>query len=153
MSAPVADGVLVERHVLDFPGGYTRSVGPAIGRFLTSVRDDAQLLGVRLADGRVLVPPVEYDPSTSAATGDDFVPVGPGGEVTTWTWVARPRPEHPLDHPFAFALIRLDGADTSLLHAVDAGKASAMRSGMRVIARFADERRGHIGDLWFEPHE
>ena len=34
---------------------------------------------------------------------------------------ARPVEQHPLRHPFAFALIRLDGASTPLLHAVDAG--------------------------------
>ena len=44
---------------------------------------------------------------------DDFVAVGPGGVVTTWAWVHAPRPKHPLDRPFAWALIRLDGADTA----------------------------------------
>ena len=56
---------LVEPHVLEYPGGYTRSVGPVIGRFLTGLRD-GRIEAVRLADGRVLVPPTEYDPSTSA---------------------------------------------------------------------------------------
>ena len=52
---------LVEPHVLEYPGGYTRSVGPVIGRFLTGLRD-GRIEAVRLADGRVLVPPTEYDP-------------------------------------------------------------------------------------------
>lgn len=142
---------LIAHHVLEFPGGYTRSVGPVIGRFLTALRDDGKLLGVRLADGRVLFPPTEYDPTTGAATADDFVTVGPGGEVTTWTWVAEPRPEHPLDRPFAFALVRLDGADTALLHTVDAGDESVMQTGMRVVARFGDDRRGQITDFCFTP--
>ena len=42
--------------LLEYPGGYTRSVGPVIGRFLTGLRD-GRLLAVRLAGGRVLVPP------------------------------------------------------------------------------------------------
>ena len=33
-------------HALEYPGGYTRSVGPVIGRFLTGLRD-GKLLGVR----------------------------------------------------------------------------------------------------------
>src|SRR5207302_607793 len=69
--------------VLEYPGGYTRSVGPVIGRFLTGLRD-ARILGVRRADGRVLVPPAEYDPATSApiaADGDHWVEVGPRGTV------------------------------------------------------------------------
>lgn len=147
----MSDDALVASHVLEFPGGFTRSVGPVIGRFLTAVRDDARLLGVRLADGRVLAPPVEYDPSSGAAAGDDFVPVGPGGDVTTWTWIAEPRPEHLLDRPFAFALIRLDGADTAMLHVVDAGDPAAMRTGMRVVARFGDDRVGSMTDFCFTP--
>ena len=61
--------------------------------------------------------------------------------------------KHPLDHPFAFALIRLDGADTGLLHAVDAGSMDRMRTGMRVAARWKDERAGHITDLTFVPED
>src|SRR3954466_2663999 len=87
------------RHVLEFPGGYTRSTGPVIGRFLTGLRD-GRLFGVRMPDGKVLVPPTEYDPRTAAALGtadDDWVEVGPAGTVTTWTWIAEPRADHPLD--------------------------------------------------------
>ena len=57
--------VFTEHHVLEYPGGYTRSVGPVIGRFLTSLRA-GRIEAVKLADGRVLVPPTEYDPTTSA---------------------------------------------------------------------------------------
>src|SRR5450755_3017345 len=96
----------VAQHALEYPGGYTRSVGPVIGRFLTSLRD-GRIEGVRIADGRVLVPPTEYDPVTSDAVGEDWVEVGPRGIVESWTWVVKPRPgKHGLDHPFAFALIR-----------------------------------------------
>ena len=45
--------------------------------------------------------------------------VGPEGVVTSWTWVDEPNPNHPLDRPFAFALIQLDGADTAMVHVVD----------------------------------
>ena len=58
---------LVAEHALEFPGGYTRTTGPVIGRFLTELRD-GRLVGVRTADGRVLVPPLEYDPHTGEPT-------------------------------------------------------------------------------------
>jgi len=61
--------------------------------------------------------------------------------------VAEPRAGHPLQRPFAWALIKLDGADTAMLHAVDAGRMSRMQSGARVKAKFAAERSGHIRDL------
>jgi uncharacterized OB-fold protein len=44
-------------------------------------------------------------------------------------------------------LIRLDGADTSLLHAVDATSAAAMRTGLRVRPRWSAEPAGHIRDI------
>ena len=140
--------VLSALHVLEYP--YKRSVGPVIGRFLTGLRDK-KFEGIRAGDGRVLVPPVEYDPLTAQEL-KEFVPVGPGGVVTTWTWLTEPRSNNPLQKPFAWALIKLDGADTALLHAVDAGSASAMSTGMRVRPRWREERAGHILDIeCFEP--
>ena len=69
-------------------------------------------------------------------------------------WVHRPRAKQPLPRPFAYALIQLDGADTPLLHAVDAGKEGAMKTGMRVRARWAESRAGAITDIvCFEPAE
>jgi uncharacterized OB-fold protein len=97
------------------------------------------------------VPPFEYDP----VTGDppaELVEVGSAGTVTTWSWAGRPVDGQPLGYPFAWALIRLHGADTAMLHAVDAGTATAMRTGMRVRARWADSTVGHIRDIaCFEP--
>ena len=58
----------------------------------------------------------------------------------------------PLDRPFAFALVTLDGADAPLLHAVDVASPEEMSTGMRVQVRWADERVGHITDIaCFEP--
>jgi uncharacterized OB-fold protein len=141
---------LVEAHVLEYPGGYTRSVGPVIGRFLTGLRA-GRIEAVKLADGRVLVPPTEYDPTTSApveAEGPHWIEVGPRGTVQTFTWVANPRPgKHTLTKPFAFALIRPDGADTAILHMVDVSGPDALRVGLRVAPRWRAERTGHVTDI------
>jgi hypothetical protein len=136
-------------HTLEYT--YKRSVGPVLGRFFGGLRD-GRIEGVKTQAGRVLCPPLEHDPETGEATTDDWVEVGPGGTVSTWAWIAEPRDQHPLDRPFAFALVQLDGADTGLLHAVDAGEEGRMRTGMRVRARFAAERTGRIQDIaCFEP--
>ena len=129
---------------------YRRSVGPVLGRFLTDLRD-RKITGTRTARGRVYVPPVEADPETGDAVSE-FVDVGPAGTVTSWAWVNEPRTNHPLDRPFAFALVQLDGADTGLLHAVDAGDESRMKTGLRVRPRWAEETVGSITDIvCFEP--
>jgi len=132
---------------LEYP--YTRTTGPVIGPFLTGLRD-GRILGSRCG-GRVLCPPLEYDPETSEPLDPEFVEVGPGGTVGSWTWVAHLTPMHPFDHPFAFALIQLDGADTPIAHAIDAGTIEAMSTGMRVAAQFRDERDGAITDVYFVP--
>jgi len=80
--------------------------------------------------------------------------IGPGGVVESWTWITSPKPKNHLQKPFAWALIRLDGADTALLHAVDAGSEDAMSTGMRVTAQWADETVGQIQDIaCFVPEE
>ncbi|NRQ39261.1 DNA-binding protein [Nonomuraea sp. NN258] len=117
-----------------------------IGRFLTELRA-GRVVGVRTAQGRVLVPPLEYDPDTGDAVTDEYVEVGPAGTVTASAWVHEPRPGHPLDRPFGWALIKLDGADTALVHAVDAGNSKALRPGTRVWPIWKDARTGHITDI------
>ncbi|MFC7343372.1 Zn-ribbon domain-containing OB-fold protein [Saccharopolyspora griseoalba] len=135
---------------LDIGFDYTRSLGPVLSRFASGLRE-GRVLGVRGSDGRVHVPPVEHDPETAAAL-DDFVEVGTTGTVVSWTWMPDPVEGQPLAHPFAWALIRLDGADTPLLHAVDAGTPGEMATGMRVRVRWAAERGGGIRDIaCFEP--
>ena len=128
---------------------YTRSLGPVLSRFMSGLRD-GRVLGARISDGRVVVPPAEFDPVTHDAV-TDLVEVGQTGTVTTWTWVSSPVPGQPLDRPFAFALVLLDGADTPILHAVDAGSPDAMSTGMRVRVRWRDDRQGHIQDFLLEP--
>lgn len=135
-------------YTLELP--YRRSVGPVVGAFLTGLRE-RRIVGSRTAGGRVLVPPLEYDPDTGDAA-DEIVEVGSSGTVTSWAWVAEPLPKHPVDHPFAWVLVRLDGADTSLLHVLDGVAATEIATGMRVRVRWAEARTGHITDIaCFEP--
>jgi len=158
--------------IVEYP--FTRTTGPVIGAFFTALREGF-IVGITGSDGRVLVPPAEFDPVTSAAL-TEIVEVGDAGEVLTWAWVTDPQADQPLDRPFAWALIKLDGADTAMLHAVDtAGESSAMATGMRVKARWLPARpdiaaaeaaeaveddgvrryrEGHILDIsCFEPEE
>jgi len=130
---------------------YTRSLGPVLGPFMTALRD-GRVVGVRGSDGRVHVPPVEYDPVTAEPLSE-LVPVADTGVVTTWSWQPEPLEAQPFDRPFAWALVRLDGADTALLHAVDAPR-ETMRTGLRVRARWAADRVGSIRDIaCFEPED
>ena len=140
--------ILSAPYVLEYT--YTRSTGPVVGRFLESLRYEV-LEGVKTADGRVLCPPLEYDEEGDPTT-DEFVQLRPSGTVKSWSWVEEPRKGHPIDHPFAWALIQIDGADNAMVHVVDAEKAKQMRTGMRVRLRWAEQKNGTIRDIeCFEP--
>ena len=94
---------------LDIAFDYTRSLGPTLSAFASALAE-RRILGARSADGLVHAPPFEYDPVTAAPPAE-LVEVGPGGTVVSWSWMQRPLDGQPLDHPFGWALIRLDGAD------------------------------------------
>jgi uncharacterized OB-fold protein len=131
---------------------YTRSLGPTVGAFVTALRD-RKVVGARGSDGRVYVPPPEFDPNTAEPL-TDFVGVSDAGTVVSWTWMPDPIAGQPLTTPFAWALIKLDGADTSLVHAVNVDSPAGMSTGMRVRARWAQDRVGRIQDIvCFEPGE
>ena len=128
---------------------YTRSTGPVLGAFFTGLRDRT-IVGNRDSRGVVHVPPVEYDPHTrepltemvELGSGD-----GVGGVVVAWTWVPTPTGVNPLDTPFAWALVRFDGADTAMLLPLAADGPGAVRTGMRVRVRWAAERVGNVHDI------
>ncbi|HEY6648909.1 MAG TPA: OB-fold domain-containing protein [Mycobacterium sp.] len=124
---------------------YTRSVGPLLSQFFTALRE-RRIVGVRGSDGRVHVPPAEFDPVTYERL-TEIVPVASVGTVMSWTWQPTPLQGQPLDRPFAWALIKLDVADTPLLHAVDAGSPDEISTGARVHAHWVDEPVGAITDI------
>ncbi len=129
---------------------YTRSLGPVLSRFMSALRQH-QVLGGVLADGRIVVPPPEYDPVSHDAV-TELVPVSDVGTVKSWSWVSEPVAQQPLDRPFAFAQVLLDGSDAPMLHAVAVDSPADISTGMRVKVRWADETTGTIRDIaWFEP--
>jgi len=91
----------------------------------------------------VHVPPPEYDPVTSEPL-TELVEVAQTGTVTSWCWQPEPLAGQPLQQPFAWAFVLLDGADTPMLHAVDADD---VHTGMRVRVRWAAEGGNGIRDI------
>ena len=144
---PTDEKALTASHALEYT--YKRSLGPVLSKFFTALRD-RKLLGIRRSDGSVMVPPKEYDPDTGQSL-DEWVEVSDRGIVQSWSWVSHPRRQQPFDHPFAYALVQLDGSDTPFIHVVDAAGEASMKTGMRVKARWAEETTGAITDFVFIP--
>jgi uncharacterized OB-fold protein len=129
--------------IIEYP--FKRTTGPIIGAFLTGLREQV-LVGSKAEDGRVIVPPAEFDP-ISGNDLTELVEVGPEGVITTWAWVTEPHAKHPLDDPFAWVLVQPDGADTPMLGALKADGIDAVATGARVRPAWAAEREGHIDDI------
>ena len=124
---------------------YSRTLGPVIGTCFAALAEK-RFLGIRRSDGSVLFPPLEYDPDT-AETLSEWVELGSKGSVEGFCWVKEPREKHAELAPFAWALIKLDGADTPFLHKLRAPGEKDVSVGMRVKPVWVAEPRGDITDI------
>ena len=79
----------------------------------------------------------------------EWVGVSDEGTVISYSVARRPLEAIPADKkiPVIWGLIKLDGADTTLLHYLGDVKPEEVRIGMRVKAIFADSRTGTIRDI------
>ncbi|HVN84132.1 MAG TPA: OB-fold domain-containing protein [Candidatus Binatia bacterium] len=141
---PVAP--LSQKQVMEFP--YKHSTGETVGRFLAGLKIQKKIWGQRANGQGVVVPPTGYS-EVDASPAGEWVEVSDSGTVTAVAKVQQPIAGlHPSATPFAFALIKLDGADTALPHIITDELARA-RVGARVQAvwKADDERVGSLRDI------
>lgn len=87
----------------------------------------------------VLAPARPHCPRCSGATGA-IVRLSDAGVLEGWTTRTRDGAR------VTFGMIRLDGADTAMMHRVEAAP-DELAVGLRVKARWAGEKRGEITDV------
>ncbi len=139
-----------------FPGKvslpFSYSAGKTASRFFIELRDKQRIMGKRCPGcDRVIVPAQLFCAECFVET-DEWVEVGPEGTLITFTVVYRRADHHPEEVPLAYGIIKLDGADTSIVHLLGETDLSQIEHGMKVRAVFSDKRRGHILDIkCFEP--
>jgi uncharacterized OB-fold protein len=146
MTKPAPVAPLHHDVVMEFP--YKHSTGEVIGRFLAGLKEQRTIWGQRVRGQGVVVPPLGYSEVDGSGEGT-WVEVAPTGVVTAVARVHRPIARlHPFTTPFAFVLVRLDGADTAMAHVVREDL-DRLRVGARVEAVWAPdgERCGSIRDL------
>ncbi len=132
--------------VSEFP--YKHSTGEVIGRFLAGLKEQKRIWGQRAAGQGVVVPPPGYSEVDGSAAGE-WVEVKSSGTLTAVAVVHQPIERlHPFSEPFAFVLVRLDGADTAMAHVVKDDLAR-LRVGARVEAVWKPdgERVGSVRDI------
>ncbi|CAN5736811.1 Zn-ribbon domain-containing OB-fold protein [soil metagenome] len=136
---------------------YNHALGETASWFYVQIRDNAKIFGRKCGEtGRVLVPPRAFSDQTLEPT-TDWVEVGPGGRIETFTMVYEEFNGLP-PPPYAFGYVMLDGADTAIagffkgVDLTDQPKAAeALKVGTRVNTKFAEKRIGDVLDFWFEP--
>ena len=83
---------------------------------------------------------------------DEWVEIGTQGTVKGFTVVTHSTPVLPLEPPFAYAIIALDGADTDFVHLINESDPNKLKVGMRVEAVFKEKPRKRILDIeYFNP--
>lgn len=131
---------------------YSISAGPVRSKFLLTLRDQQKIMGIKCPScGRVYVP-ARSTCFKCFINMNEWVEVSNQGTVETYTVVHQPGPVYPADIPFAFGIIKLDGADTGLVHRIGGIDLDKIAIGMRVEAVFEDQLKGDIRDIkYFRP--
>jgi uncharacterized OB-fold protein len=124
---------------------YTAGVGNTA--FLEALHDRGVFLGARCDGCEVTYLPARIFCERCFAALGPGVGCGPGGTLESFTVARVDVDDRPLDQPRPVGLVRLDGADTVLLHRL-LGSAT-WTIGMRVeaVPRPAAERVGSILDV------
>ena len=123
---------------------YTPGVGNTA--FFEALRDRGVFLGSRCDSCAVTYLPARVFCERCLAELDPSVECGPEGELVSWTLVRVDVDDRPLDTAVTYGLVRLDGADTVLLHRLlDVDGEPTI--GMRVRPALASERDGSILDI------
>ena len=126
---------------------YKRSSGPVMSEFFEALGQQ-KILGTKSSAGKVFSPAAEFDPETNEPL-KEMIEVGPGGVVESFSWIEHPQHHHLIKEPFAFALIKLDGADTSMLHMVTQCNETDLSIGSRVKANWSEIQEQRITDIKF----
>jgi len=126
--------------------------GETATRFFVAIRDEKKIMGTKCAKcARVFVPPRKTCPSCFIPN-EQWVTLSPEGELISFTVARKQLAALPRKAPVIFGLVKLDGADTALLHMLGEMDPADVKIGMRVCAKFAENRKGGITDIeYFKP--
>ena len=125
---------------------YDYHAGFYYSRFLKELRDNKRIVGVKCPEcGKVYVPP-RMVCRDCFVTMEEFVPVKDEGTLLAFTVTNFAYTDTttggPKGIPYTAAYIKLDGADSNIVHCLDETDETRIKAGMRVRAVFSSERTG-----------
>ncbi len=132
---------------------FNYAVGMYGSRFFKELRENKKIMGVKCPTcGKVYVPPRGVC-GPCFQEMKEFVEVGPGGVIGTYTILRfafiDPETGHQKPVPYGYGFIKLDGADTLFQHYIDLVDEKKVRIGARVEPVWANERKGTIKDIQY----
>ncbi len=132
---------------------YTYFAGRVGSKFITTIRDKKKIMGIKCNKCSVVyVPPRQNCDVCLEDISKNWVDLKNVGEITNFTIVRYEDKHLPKKPPFVLAMIKLEGADTSLVHIVEGVDLDRIKTGMKVQAVFAKETTNTILDIdHFEP--
>lgn len=146
------DGVeiVVDHGKISVP--YSWTVGSTLSKWYGLLRDSAELWGNRCPScGKVYVPP-KIKCNDCYEDMNDWVKLPGTGTLETYTVVRYEEAIHPKKAPLIYGVVKMDGADTGLVHLIDEVEPDQVKVGMRLEVVLADEREANIFDIkYFRP--
>ena len=132
----------------EFPVRHRYTPGVAGTVFFTALRDRGVLLGSRCEGCSYTYVPARLFCERCFAELAADTEVGPGGELVSFTIGFVGLEGEPLDEPETIGLVRLDGADSVLVHRViDADEPLEIGERVEVVLRPDGDRSGTILDI------
>ncbi len=133
---------------------YSWWAGDTASKFFISLRDEKKIIATRCGTcKKAFVPPRKICPACFQEN-TEWVNVSDQGTLVSYSVARRQLESIPADKrvPVIWGLIKLDGADTAMLHYLGNVNPGEVSIGMRVRAVFADSRTGGILDIaHFQP--
>ena len=132
---------------------YKWAMGPVFTRFFEEFKN-MKIMGTKCPKcDRVLVPARRFCPRCFEDT-EEWIQVSNKGTIRTWSLITFEFSGQVKKPPYLQGLIDLDGANTALAHYIGGVDLSDLEKvkdkvkiGMRVEAKWRDERQGNIHDI------
>lgn len=127
---------------------YNYSAGPAMTVFLRGLQQKIIHASLCSGCGRRSVPPLSFCGRCWTPI-EKYVPVEQQGTVQSFVYPPKLPSElsGKFDASVAYAMIRLEGCDTNLVHLVKVADPGALRIGARVKPVWSDKRTANILDI------
>lgn len=127
-------------------------VGETGGHFFTTLKEEGKILGSYCSKCDMVFLPPRKTCGRCFYEKMEWREVSDQGELITFTIPKEKTETHPLPEPFAYGVVKLQGADTGLTHLIAEFDEKTLKIGDKVKAVFNENKQGNILDIkYFKP--